>query len=295
VKARILFSYLGIVLGSSLTALGLVAFTNPAQIAPGGVSGIATILFYALGLNPGLMILVLSIPLFLIGLRIFGHAYGIKSLLGTVSLSLFTSLFLKLIGPYGVLDMTKDLNVLLGAVFGGVVMGIGMGIVMRSGSNTGGTDIVAQIISHYTPLSMGMALTMVDGLVIAVSALFFGLQSALYAIITVYITGISIDKVVLGIGTNSAKTVYIISSKSEEIQAEILKVLERGGTVLPGKGMYTGTSRPVIMTVISNNQISTLKSIVYRLDKSAFLVFHQAYWVMGEGFAHLEADKTGAS
>lgn len=277
-----------IITGSCLTAVGIALFTAPAKIASGGVSGIATILYHTLGFDTGLSILVLSIPLFLLGIAIFGKEYGIRSLAGTLFLSLFTSLLNRFFGYGGLLSYDNVLSVLLSAIFGGVVMGIGIGLVMRSGANTGGTDIVAQILARFTPLSMGSALFMVDALVIGASGFIFSLEMALYATITVFITGAVIDRVVLSFGTSSAKTVFIVSEKLEIIQKEILEQLGHGGTILSGVGMYTGLNRPVIMTVIANRKVSQLTNIVHETDKQAFMVVQEAYKVLGEGFSPIQ-------
>ncbi len=277
-----------IITGSFLTAVGIALFAAPAKIASGGVSGIATILYHTLGFDTGLSILVLSIPLFLLGIAIFGKEYGIRSLAGTLFLSLFTSLLNRFFGYGGLLSYENVLSILLSAIFGGVMMGIGIGMVMRSGANTGGTDIVAQIVARFTPLSMGSALFLVDALVIGASGFIFSLEMALYATITVFITGTVIDRVVLSIGTRSAKTVFIVSEKLETIQKEILEQLGHGGTILSGTGMYTGHSRPVIMTVIANHKVSQLTNIVHETDKRAFMIVQEAYKVLGEGFSPIE-------
>jgi len=277
-----------IVLGSFLTAAGVALFSSPARIASGGVSGIAIIIYHTLRFDTGLSILVLSVPLFLLGVAIFGKQYGMKSLLGTVLLSLFTSLINAWVGYDGLLDYSKDLSVLLSAISAGVLMGLGVGLVLRSGANTGGTDILAQIVARFTPLSMGTALFLVDAIIIASSAFIFSLEMALYATMTVYIVGVTVDKVVLSFGTRSAKTVFIISEKRQVIQEEILKELGHGGTILNGQGMFTGFDRPVIMTVVSNNKVGELTNIVHRADSQAFMVVQEAYKVLGEGFTPIE-------
>lgn len=279
-----------IVSGSFLTAIGIALFAAPAKIASGGVSGIATIFYHTLGFDTGLSILVLSVPLFLLGLAVFGKEYGIKSLGGTLLLSLFTSLLNYLLGYEGLLDYTNVLSVLLSAIFGGVIMGVGIGLVMRSGANTGGTDIVAQVLARFTPLSMGSALFLVDALVIGASAFIFSLEMALYATITVFITAAMIDRVILSLGTRSAKTVFIISNELSLIQKEILEQLGHGGTILTGIGMYTGLNRPVIMTVIENRKVSQLTNIVHEADKRAFMIVQEAYKVLGEGFSPIEQE-----
>ncbi len=274
--------------GSFLTALGIALFSSPAKIASGGVSGIAIILYHTLGLDTGLSILILSVPLFLLGVAIFGRQYGAKSLAGTLLLSLFTSLLNAWVGYGGVLDYANPLSILLSAISGGVLMGLGVGLVLRSGANTGGTDILGQILARYTPLSMGTSLFLVDAVIIAASAFIFSLEMALYAIITVYIVSVTIDRVVLSFGTRSAKTVFIISEKRKEIETAILEELGHGGTILYGSGMYTGFDRPVIMTVVANNKIGALTNIVHRNDRLAFMVVQEAYKVLGEGFTPIE-------
>lgn len=281
---RKIVEYLNLAIGSFLVAVSVAFLVNPAKIASGGVSGIATIFYHTVGWNPGYVIFVLSIPLFLVGMKIFGKVYGFKSLVGTVLLSVFTTILVDLTGGAGILDYSDSISMLLSAVFGGVIMGAGIGFVMKGGANTGGTDIVAQILNKYTPLSLGTCLTLVDGVIIAISAFVFGIESAMYAIITVYICGITIDKVALPIGANTAKTVFIISEHVEEIKKVILDELDHGATLLSATGMYTGYDRPVIMTVISNQELATLTARIKEIDEKAFMIVHDAHQVLGEGF-----------
>lgn len=285
---RDIIDYSYIIIGSAITALGIVLFLNPAMLAPGGVSGIATILFHTLGLDLGLTILVLTIPIFLIGAKLFGKQYGVKTLLGSVLLSVFTSIWASVFGDAGLLDYSKDISIWLSALYGGVITGLGMGLVMKSGSNTGGTDIIAQIIARYTSLSLGTALFIVDGVIIAVSAIFFSIENALYAIVVAYITTVVVNKIVLSMGTNYAKTVFIISEKTDEIGEYIINTLERGATILDAKGFYTKESRPMIMTVIPNQDISKLTRAVHQADPKAFLIIHEAFHVLGEGYTPIE-------
>ena len=285
---RDIIDYSYIIIGSAITALGIVLFLNPAMLAPGGVSGIATILFHTIGLDLGLTILVLTIPIFLIGAKLFGKQYGVKTLLGSILLSVFTSIWASVFGDAGLLDYSKDISIWLSALYGGVITGLGMGLVMKSGSNTGGTDIIAQIIARYTSLSLGTALFIVDGVIIAVSAIFFSIENALYAIVVAYITTVVVNKIVLSMGTNYAKTVFIISEKTDEIGEYIINTLERGATILDAKGFYTKESRPMIMTVIPNQDISKLTRAVHQADPKAFLIIHEAFHVLGEGYTPIE-------
>ncbi len=281
---RTFHDYFNITLGSFLVAVGVVYFVNPAKIASGGVSGIATMVYHTLGWNPGYVIFGLSIPLFVVGTLIFGKRYGFKSLVGTVLLSAFTTILVDISGGDGFMDYSEPVSVWLSALFGGVIMGAGIGFTMKGGANTGGTDIVAQIMHKYTPMSLGTCLTIVDAAIIAASVFVFGVVSALYAVTTVYICGVTIDKVAMPLRANTAKVVFIISEKHEEISQFILKDLNHGATLLDGKGVYTGNDRPTLMTVVSNQNLSALTAKVKQIDEKAFMIIQNAHSVLGEGF-----------
>lgn len=287
-EKQTILDYLYITAGSAITALAIAVFTNPAQIAPGGVSGIGTLLYHSFGIDVGLSIFVLSVPIFLIGVKLFGRMYGLKSLIGTVLLSAFTSLWSHIFGYGGILDYTKDMSFWLSCLYGGVLSGVGIGLVMKGGSNTGGTDIIALIISRYTHITTGTSLMLIDAVIIAASALVFSIESALYAIVVVFITSIVLDKVVLSMGTGYAKTVLIISDHLDEIGSFIISEMDRSGTVISAKGLYTGEERPMLMAVVPNQEISRLTRRVHEADKHAFLIIQDTHHVLGEGFTAME-------
>ena len=286
--ARNIIDYAYITAGSAVTALAVVLFLNPARLAPGGVSGIATIFFHIAGWNLGLTIFALTMPLFFIGMKLFGREYGVKTLMGSLLLSAFTAIWSTVFGTEGILDYSKDMSVWLSALYGGVISGVGIGFVMKSGSNTGGTDIIAQIMARYTPLTLGTSLFAVDGVIIAASALLFGLESALYAIVVVYIMTAVIDKIVLSMGTAYAKTVFIISDRADEIGQYVTERMDRGATLIDAKGFYTKESRPMLMTVIPNQNISSLTRVVQSLDPRAFMIIQETFHVLGEGYTPIE-------
>lgn len=280
--------YTYIIVGSAVTALSIALFTTPAQIAPGGVSGIGTILYHMFGIDVGLSIFVLSVPVFIAGVRLFGSLYGIKSLIGTVALSAFTSFWNLIFGYDGILDYSREMSLWLSVLYGGVLAGIGIGLVMKGGSNTGGTDIMALILARYTKITTGTSLMIIDAVIIAASAFVFSLESALYAIVVAFIMSVALDKVVLSIGTGYAKEITIISDRLEEIGAFITKELDRSGTVLPAKGLYSGQDKEMLMTVIPKEYISRLVRKVHELDNSAFMIIQDTYHVLGEGFVPIE-------
>ncbi|MFA5468003.1 MAG: YitT family protein [Sphaerochaetaceae bacterium] len=276
--------YFFIVVGSALAGFGIAAFNMPAKIAGGGVNGIATILFHTLAFEPGISMLVMNVPLFLIGLKIFGPKYGLKSLLGMVLLSLFVSLTGLVFGYEGVIPYNDSVDILLSALFGGFFIGSGIGLVMKGGANTGGTDILGQVISRFTPLPLGTSLLLVDATIIITSAFIFGIVRAMFAILSVYVSSQMVNYVIMVMGTKYAKTVYIFSNQIDTLKRHVIDELQHGGTVFTGTGIYTGQERQMLMTIIPNQKIGRLTSLVNRLDSEAFMVVEEAYKVLGEGF-----------
>ncbi|MCF7943699.1 MAG: YitT family protein [Spirochaetia bacterium] len=279
--------YLLITAGSIITALGLVLFLTPAKIAAGGVSGLAVIIFHLTGFDPGYAIILLSLPIFFVGIKIFGRQYGLKSLYGTIALSAAVTLLGAVTGYEGLLDYSDKTDLLLSALFGGVIVGSGLGIVMKGGSNTGGTDILAQILHHYSSLPLGTSLFIVDGTVIAAAAAVFSIEAALFAVITVFSTGQVINLITSG--ANYAKLAYIISDRYDEIRDMLLNDIGLGGTQVDASGMYTHDKKRLIMTVVRNRRISQVTNIVKSVDPNAFMIITNASEVLGEGFMPIES------
>ena len=285
--------YIYIVLGTALTGFGISVFMNPAKLAPGGVSGLATLIYHLMiettgsSWDLGIIMLCLSVPIYLLGLALFGREYGLKTLMGTVLLSAFTTLFDVLL-PSGVLDYTKEGSLWLCTLFTGITNGVGMGLVMRTGSNTGGTDILAQIIAKYTPIKLGSSLLLVDGIIIFCSAFPFGIENALYACVISLMISLIIDRVIVPFGTNYAKNVFIISPKIDEIGEYILKDLNRSGTIISAKGLFTREEKPMLMTIIPKKDLTKLTRCVKTADPNAFIVISDTYHVIGEGYTPID-------
>ena len=282
-----------IIFGTFLTGFGISVFMNPARLAPGGVSGLGTIIYHVIEdktgktMELGLIILFLSIPIYLLGLAVFGKEYGIRTLMGTLLLSLSTFIF-DSIFPNGIIDYSKESSLWLCTLFTGLTNGIGIGLVMRTGSNTGGTDIIAQILARYTPLGMGNALLFVDGTVILSSIFIFGIENALYSAVVSIIISLIIDRVIVPFGTNYAKTVYIISPQIDIIGEYILKNMNRSGTIIPSRGLFSGENKEMLMTVIPKKDLTKLTRCVKEADPNAFLVIQDTYHVLGEGYQPLD-------
>lgn len=274
-KARMAREFIFLVLGIFLTALGLDMFLIPNKIAAGGVSGIATILYYLFKFPVGMVMLVINIPLFIASIKVLGMGFGFRSLFGTVVLSFFVDVMAGRV-PVPTHDH------LLASLYGGVLTGIGIGIVFRNKGTTGGTDLAAALINKWSPLTFGQSLMSIDAMVILAAGIVFSPESALYALITVFVTSRLIDVVQEGVGY--AVAAFIISAKHEEIAKTILEQMDRGATSLKGRGVYTGSERDVILSVVAKSEITTLKEIVYKVDPKAFVIVTEAHEVVGEGF-----------
>lgn len=273
---KTLREYLFILIGVLLTALGLDMFLVPNKIAAGGVSGIATIVYYLAHIPVGVTMLAINIPLFLMGIRQLGMGFGIRSLFGTISLSLIIDLIARQV-PIPTRDP------LLASIYGGIIVGIGIGIVFRNKGTTGGTDLAAAIVNNYMKLSVGVVLFIIDASVIVGAGIVFkSAELALYALLTVFVTARVIDIVQEGFGY--AKAALIISRKNDEVAQAILHKFDRGATALCGRGMYTGTERDVILSVVTRSEISTLKELVHTIDPQAFVILADVHEVLGEGF-----------
>lgn len=285
---RVLYDYLRIVFGTFVAACGIALFSNPAKLTGGGVTGVGTILYYSLGLDPGIVMMCINIPLFFIGMKVFGSVYGLRVFVGSTLLSLWVSFIGGLTHYQGFLDYSDSVNVLLSAVAYGVLVGGGIGIVMRAGSNCGGTDILAQIVAKHTPFAVGSIEFLMNISVVLTGTIFFGLRNTLMAFIAMYISGTMINLMVVKVGTSLAKTAFIFSNeRCPDISRRVITELHHGGTLFRGTGIYTSKERNMLMVVVHNNQLITLEKIVHEEDPTAFMFINDAYQVLGNGFVPL--------
>lgn len=279
-----------ITIGVIITAFGLDAFLIPNKLAAGGVSGLATILHYVLqpygiALPVGTAMLVMNIALLAAAMWRRGWRYAARSVYGTVALSLAID-GIALLWPQ--LHLASG-DPLLASLYGGVIVGLGLGLVFKAGGNTGGTDIVAQLLVRRTGLGVGQLILIADGFVTLAAAVAFGPTLALYGLVAVFIQGFVIDVVQEGLSVE--KACFIMSEEWVRIGDAVMNELGRGATLLHGVGMWTDSERPVILTVISRREIDALKSIVKTLDPTAFVIVSDVREVLGEGFKEFE---TGA-
>ncbi|MFZ5910719.1 MAG: YitT family protein [Chloroflexota bacterium] len=278
-----------IVIGSLAQAIGLRLFLVPAQLASGGVSGIAQLVNHFTGWPIGLMVFVGNIPLFLLGWRFLGgRRFAARTAIAILvySLAVDALLWLPFFPENGLTD-----DIFLNSLYGAVVSGFGYGLVYRGRGTSGGSDILARILNHWRNVSMSQSYLMVDSAVILAAGFVFGWKQALYAIVTLYVSGIVAETVLEG--SETARTAMIVTSQPQAIADQILRDMERGVTMLSGTGAYTGVERPVLYCVVSRSEIAQIKTIVQETDPRAFMVIGIAHEALGEGFKSLKPSRSG--
>jgi uncharacterized membrane-anchored protein YitT (DUF2179 family) len=281
VKKKILehlVSLLLIAIGSTISGLAYAWFLLPHQVVPGGVSGIAMILNYFLGTPVGIVSILLNLPLFVLGIKVLGASYGVKSIVGMVLSSLMIDFF-----TYVVPLQPATSNVMLACIFGGLMLGAGLGLVFRGGGSTGGTDIVGQVLNRYTNLSTGTAILLADCVIILLAGLCYqNFELALYAFLNVYLQTRAIDLVIEGVSYTRA--MWVVSDASNDISKAITQKMGRGATLLHATGAYTDARKDVVFIVMSKREVSLAREIVKKVDAKAFIIITDVYEVLGEGF-----------
>ncbi len=280
---RGLKNYSLIVIGSFILAAGFVLFITPYRIVPGGVYGISIVLHYLFGTPVGMMALAFDIPLTIIGVKVLGPRFGAKTVLGFVLTAVFVD---SLTYFYGT-DPLVEGDALLSSVFGGLFMGVGLGLIFKSRATSGGTDIIAMMISKYTRMPVGQLMIAVDSTIVLLGLIVFqDWKIPLYSLIVIFITGKVIDTILEGM--NYDKVLLIVSDEIQEIRDKIIHDLNRGGTLLKGKGLYSNKEREVLLTVVNRRETVMLQDYINRIDPNAFVTVINANEILGEGFKSLK-------
>lgn len=271
-----LIDILGTILGSFIMAFAVSFFLLPNELSSGGFSGIATIFYYKLKIPMGITIASLNIPLFLIAGYKIGKKFFIKSIIGTLSLSVF----IDILDTFN--SFTNDK--MLAAIYGGILTGIGTAIILKSHSSTGGSDLLTNIIKKYNnKIELGRVITIIDAIIVSLNVIFLKkVEIGLYSVIAIYLMGLMIDVIFEGIFFS--KLIFIISDKNELIAKEIQKKAKRGITGLRGKGMYENKEKIVLMCAVGRRDIANIKKLIKIIDKDAFVVVTNSREVLGIGF-----------
>lgn len=273
---RIAINLFYVVVGVILIALSINMFFLKVKITPGGVSGLATVIYYLSGISVGTIVFAINIPLFIAGFFAFGKRYSAKTLFATLLLSI-------------ILDATTFLpqvtdDMFIAAIFGGLLMGAGMALVFKGGATTGGTDVAAKLVIKYFPrFNISEQLFFIDGLVVITAMIAFrDFDVGFYSIITIWISAKVIDLLFEGVGF--AKAIFIISDNGDEIADKIMAEVGRGVTGISGEGMYFKTKKKVLLTIADKSQIPAIKFIVKEIDQKAFIFITDVRETLGEGF-----------
>ena len=263
--------------GVAIVAFGLEYFFFPLDIAAGGVSGLALAINQLVEINPSILVFIFNIILFALAFLVIGSSFGAKSIYATVMLSVIMWIFENFLSPRAITD-----NLVLACIFGSAVLAIGTAITFYQNASTGGTSIVAKIINKYFHLPIGQGLLLADCIVTLLAIYSFGVEKGLFGLLSAILIGILVDKFIAGI--NPVKQVFIITNKEKLIVNFINNEINRGCTILSGKGGYSKENMTVIYTVLSSNQFITLKQFIKLNNPEAFLTVSESTEALGEGF-----------
>jgi len=273
-----------IIAGSLIASLSIRLFIRPAGLLSGGLSGIALVLEYTLGIPLALSVFVLNIPVFYLGLRKLQRGYMLRSLIGVLSFTLFLLAWEQLIR----IDEPITEDLLLTALFGGALNGIGLGMVFRGRGSVGGTDIIALVLNRTYSFSLGSSGFALNAIPLVIGVFLFDIRSIGYTLVAMYVSSKLVDKVQAGFITS--KTVTIVSTRHEDISQAIIQRVHRGVTLIQGQGAFSRDDKRVILTTISLTQLPKLKDIVAELDPDAFMTVTDTSEVLGKGFSKVKED-----
>jgi len=270
-------------LGGIIYSVSVNMFTAPNQIAPGGITGIATILNYLFKTPIGTMIIVLNLPLFVWAVIKFGIRFTAKTIMATLALSVFIDLASVFIVPY------KG-NAMLAAIYGGLLSGSGLSLFFMRGATTGGSDLLARIIrGSFRHLQIGKLILIIDIFVLTAAAIAYkNLESGLYSLIAIYASSQIIDGILYGIKTG--KMMFIITQNSQDIKNAIVSRVQRGATLIESRGAYTDSDSEILLCAVRRSEVYKIRDVVKTADPKAFIIVTEANDIIGEGFSDIESD-----
>lgn len=274
--------YAFLLIGSLVQALALRLFLVPADIVSGGISGAAQLINNYTHWPIGLMVFVGNAPLFLVGWRYLGGPrFAIRTAFSVIVFSFFTDLLTLYIPAQGIV---KDL--FLNTLYGGLLLGIGLGIVYRGQGTSGGSDILGRVLNKHLHIPITQAYLWTDTIVVLAAGFTFGWDRALYGLVMIYVSGLAAEAA--SEGTDVFRTAMIVTTAPEAVSESIMNVMERGVTLLPALGGYTGEERPLLYCVVTRAEVNQLKALVREADPKAFMVIGTAHEALGEGFRPLK-------
>ena len=302
---REVWAYLLLVVGSALFAIGDVMFVNPYLMAPGGTYGLSNVFNTLWPWKISLYAICMDVPLLIIGTWILGPKFGIKTIVSTALIFLFTFVLETVWGYNPVIHDGDIVNTaahsmvpiphdggwfmpdyFLNTVLAGLIYGVAIGLIFRSGATSGGSDIISMILHKYTKISLGTLVMIVDGIITLSTLIAFGdIRLPIYSVIIIFIEGKVIDLVVDGMKTY--KTMFIITDNPDPVRDYIINDIKRGGTLIAGTGLYKGTERNMLYVTLDRSDMIKLRSVLYHIDPHAFVNIMESSEILGEGFRRL--------
>jgi len=269
-------SYFFVFLGVVMTAAAISLFYLPNKIVSGGVSGISTILYHSLGIQPGLSNAAINILLLVVGVRVLGRSFIVKTLICSGLLSLLIQLF-------SYFPPVTD-NVLLATLFGAVLYGFGIGLALAHGASTGGTDILGRLIQHkFSYFPIGKLLLFVDGAVIFTSLIVFrNMELSLFGILALFVSTFSIDLLIRKM--NVSKLAFVVSNKGSEISERLVSSSPRGVTIIDAVGAYTHSDTKMLVCALKEHETPEFQRKILEIDNDAFIIFSESSQIVGNGF-----------
>ncbi|MBD0380561.1 YitT family protein [Paenibacillus sedimenti] len=271
-----------IMIGTAIYAFGLHYFVISNELMEGGVTGISLLLKYVLNVPPSISTLAINIPLFYLGWKNFGKEAMLYTIFGVVSLSFFLWIMELLIREQWLIPFHTTQDYFLATLYAGISLGTGLGLVFRYGGTTGGSDILARIGNKKRGWSVGQVILIIDVLVIGSSFLYLPKEKVLYSLVAVFITSRIIDYI--SEGAYAAKAFTIISDHANDLALQITQELDRGVTLFPARGAYSGNNKEVVYCVVYRHETRRMRELITSIDPRAFIIIGDVHDVLGEGF-----------
>lgn len=268
--------YIPVVIGTALTAFAISVFYTPNKIVNGGVSGIATILFHALGIPTGLSFFVINLLLLVLALRVLSKSFVV----GTVACSILLSVMVQVFSY--IPPLTDD--IFLATVFGSVLYGIGIGLTLANGASTGGTDILGRLFQHFFPyIRIGTLLLIIDSTVISISLIVFRqTELVMYGALALFISSYAINSLIQKL--NISKLAFVVTDKGLEISKKLISSSPRGVTIIDAAGAYTMSNKKVLMCAMKESETEEFQNKILDIDAGAFVIFSESQQILGNGF-----------
>ncbi|WP_322171080.1 YitT family protein [Acutalibacter caecimuris] len=274
-----------LVTGAVVYAAAVTGLTAPNNIAPGGVTGLCTMLNFLFGTPIGLMSFLINIPIIIWAVLEIGYKLVVRTMAAIVLSSVFIDLF------SGFMPVYRG-NPILVAIFSGVCEGLGLSLTFVRGATTGGTDMVARLLEHRMPhLSMGKLMLALDGVIVAVSAVVFGsIENAMYACIDIFVCTSIIDSILYGTDVGTGKLFYVMSPKVRQMGERVIREMDRTVTYLDSHGGYSKEPGELMLCVVRRFEVYQVQAIIREEDKNAFVIVGDAGQITGEGFRPMRPD-----